>query len=118
MGDRRLVTRFRVPEVPLTLAYQRRGVFRVRSTASLCAVLSDVSAIGAQIVAPRSPHLVVRAVVDIDLAGDHGQATVRDVRIIDQTHARYGVEFAAMDPRFRERILALADRAELERLRA
>jgi hypothetical protein len=116
MGDRRLVTRFPVPEVPLTLAYQRRGVFRVRSTASLCAVLSDVSAIGAQIVAPRSPHLVVRAVVDI--AGDHGQATVRDVRIIDQTHARYGVEFAAMDPRFRERILALADRAELERLRA
>jgi c-di-GMP-binding flagellar brake protein YcgR len=116
-AERRLVTRFTVPEVPLTLSYQRRGVFRARSTASLYAVMADVSDIGAQIVAPRTHHLVLRSAIDVELAGDLGTAIVRDVQVHSETEARYGVEFVRMSPRFRARILALADRAKLERQR-
>ena len=116
-GDRRLVTRFAVPEVPLTLSYDRRGVFRAHSTASLYAVMADVSAIGAQIVARRSQHVLVRSVVEVELAGDRGTAIVRDVQPHSGDDVRYGIEFVQMTPRFRARILALTDRASRERQR-
>lgn len=116
-GERRLVERFAVPEVPLTVAYDRRGVFRARSSASLCAVMLDVSVVGAQIVAPSSHHLVIRSAIQIELGGDHGKAIVRDIQDSDGTGTRYGVEFVEMTPRFRARILALADRASVERLK-
>ena len=113
--ERRLVERFTVPQVPLTLSYERRGVFRAHSTASLCALMLDISSVGAQIVAPASQHLVPRTMVQIELAGDTGTALVRDVQNQDGSDARYGVEFVEMSPRFRARILALADRASVER---
>jgi hypothetical protein len=106
--QRRLVERYAVDELEVGWNVRTvRPLLGRRRRVSAQGRLVDVSVAGAAILAPADVTLTPRSSVVVDVDGELGVVTVRNVReTVDPTASLYGVEFTELTDEARRQLLA------------